>query len=148
MEILKIPIKNVLEAENSEELFSTYFNEGSRGLLPQVNVCKPIFYSLEEAGLLDCFGVYDGSILVGFIIASTTVLPHYSCLGTTIMSIYIENKWRRFGTAKELIRRVEYVAKSRDSKLVMLSSPIYSNFGRFSQRLGYNKTNEFYGKAL
>lgn len=146
--IQKIKVETILESENSEDLFKKYFAEGSRGLLPEVKVCKPVFYSLEQAGLLDCFGVFKDSKLVGFIIASTSVLPHYSCLGTTIMSIYIDKEYRKFGTAKELITRVKYQAVNRGAKLLMLSSPIDSKFGNFAATLGFKKTNEFYGKAL
>lgn len=146
--IQKIKVETILESENSDDLFRDYFAEGSRGLLPEVNVYKPVFYSLEQAGLLDCFGVFKDSKLVGFIIASTSVLPHYSCLGTTIMSIYIDKEYRKFGTAKELITRVKHNAVNRGSKLLMLSSPIDSKFGNFANTLGFKKTNEFYGKAL
>ncbi len=146
--ILRTNMKTILESPNSEALFKAYFSEGSRGLLPEPNVNKEIFYNMEQADLLDCFGVFDRNKLVGFIIASTTIMPHYNCLGTTIMSIYIDKDYRKFGTAKGLIRRVELCAISRFSKSVMLSSPIDSKFGKFSNSLGYRKLNEFYGKAL
>ena len=141
-------LKTILDSSNSEELFIHYFSEGSRGLLPVPNVHKDIFYKMEETGLIDCFGVFDGDKIVGFIISSTTIMPHYSCLGTTIMSIYIDKKHRKFGTARTLIKLVEARAKAKGSEAVMLSSPVNSNFGKFSTSLGYRKLNEFYGKAL
>lgn len=146
--ILRTNMKTILESPNSEELFKVYFSEGSRGLLHNHSINKEIFYKMEKAELLDCFGVFDKEKLVGFIIPSTTIMPHYNCLGTTIMSIFISKKYRKFGTAKGLIRRIELCAIGRLSKAIMLSSPIDSKFGQFSTSLGYRKLNEFYGKAL
>lgn len=146
--IIETSLKTILDSPNSEKLFKAYFSEGSRGLLPVPKAHKDIFYKMEEAGLIDCFGVFDSNKIVGFIAASTTIMPHYSCLGTTVMSIYIDKKYRKFGTAKTLIKLVEARAKARGSEAVMLSSPVDSNFGKFSTSLGYRKLNEFYGKAL
>ena len=75
-------------------------------------------------------------------------MPHYSCLGTTVMSIYIDKKHRKFGTAKTLIKLVEARAKAKGSEAVMLSSPVSSTFGRFTTSLGYRHMSNFYGKAL
>lgn len=146
--IKETKMETILDSPNSNSLFKNYFSEGSRGLLPKPNVCKEIFYKMEQAGLTDCFGVFDGDKIVGFIISSTTIMPHYSCLGTTIMSIYIDKNHRKFGTARTLIKLVEARARAKGSEAVMLSSPIDSKFGKFSTSLGYRKLNEFYGKAL
>lgn len=146
--IIETNMKTILDSPNSNELFEVYFSEGSRGLLPKHNVNKEIFYKMEQAGLTDCFGVFDKKKLVGFVISSTTVMPHYNCLGTTIMSIFISKQYRKFGTARTLIKLVEARAKAKGSEAVMLSSPIDSKFGQFSTSLGYRKLNEFYGKAL
>ena len=146
--IKNIKVEEILEASNSTELFNLYFNEGSRGLLPSLDINKPIFYALDSAGLLDCFGVYHLDTLVGFVIASTSIMPHYNCLGTTIMSIYIHKDHRKFGVSKQLLMLVEQCAIDRGSKAILLSSPIDSKFGKFSTTLGFKKTNEFYGKAL
>lgn len=146
--VKKVSLHQILEATNSNELFENYFKAGSEGLLPNQNVCKEVFYSMDKAGLIDCFGVFNNSILVGFIIASTTVMPHYSLLGTTVISIYIEKEFRRFGTAKELIKCVELEAIKRKSSAVIVSTPASSKFGLFTSKLGYKKVNEIYGKAL
>ncbi len=57
--ITETNMKTILDSPNSNELFEVYFSEGSRGLLPKHNVNKEIFYKMEQAGLTDCFGVFD-----------------------------------------------------------------------------------------
>jgi ribosomal protein S18 acetylase RimI-like enzyme len=146
--IQKVSLKDILDSPNSESLFYNYFKAGSEGLLPNHNVCKPVFYAMEKAGLVDCFGLYSNKVLVGFIIATTTVMPHYSVLGTTVMSIYIEKEHRGYGKAKQLLLSVEHEAIKRNSSAVIISSPVSSKFGRFSTTLGYKKINELFGKAL
>ena len=84
--IIETNMKTILDSPNSNELFEVYFSEGSRGLLPKHNVNKEIFYKMEQAGLTDCFGVFDKKKLVGFVISSTRSEEHTSELQSDVCS--------------------------------------------------------------
>lgn len=146
--IKEVLLSTILEADNSEELFLEYYEEGNTGLFPSHNVNKNIFYSMEEAGLTDSFALFYDNKLRGFIISSTTILPHYNTLVTSVTSIFISKEYRRHQAAKLLIKEVEKCAKERGSEVVLISSPIHSGLGRYSKFLGYKESNILYGKRL
>lgn len=144
----KINIAQILEAPNAEYLFKLYFKEGSRDILSTYEIDKKLFYTMDANKMLDCFGIFEGDTLVGFTIASTSRVPHYSCEATTIVSLFILKEFRKHGRAKSLIESVEKVAKFRGSKMVLLSAPVKSTLMRYAPLLGYKETNVIYGKAL
>lgn len=149
MKIVKICIETLLENSEPYNLFTNYYNEGSRGLLDSPNVNKEIYYSMDRVGLLDVFAVVDASSkIVGFIVASTSINPNYNTLCTIVMGLFIDKQYRKHGTAKKLLAKIEQVAKDKGSKLLTVSTPSDSKFNRFLALQGYKHTNNFYGKRL
>lgn len=146
--IKKINVYVILEAINSSELFKTYFAEGTTSLLQEGIVNKEIYYKMSNMGKLDCYGVFNGTTLVGFIIASTSESPHYSKLVTTVMSFFVSKEFRRNGTAKQLIELVELDAKRRGSAAILIASPFNGILGKFITKLGYKANTILYGKAI
>ena len=143
--IVQVTIKELLE--NNDELLEKYFIEG-HSLVTSYNVNKDTYYAMENANLLDTLVATNGSNIVGFILATTTINPNYGDLQSTIMAIFVDKEYRKYGTAKKLIANIEDIVQAKGSKLLTISSPKDSHFNSYLSALGYKHINNFYGKVL
>ena len=143
--IVRVPIQELLE--NNKELLKKYFIEG-HNLVTSYNINKEAYYNMEKANLLDTLVIINEAKVVGFIVATTTINPNYGDLQSTIMAIFVDKPYRKYGTAKGLINKMEAVVKAKDSKLLTISSPLNSHFNTYLSTLGYKHINNFYGKVL
>ena len=143
--IVRVPIQELLE--NNKELLKRYFIEG-HNLVTAYNINKEAYYAMENANLLDTLVVIEDDKIVGFIVATTTINPNYGDLQSTIMAVFVDKPNRKYGTAKELISRVESIVQAKGSKLLTISSPKDSHFNSYLSTLGYKHINNFYGKVL
>lgn len=143
--IVKVPIQELLE--NNKELLKKYFIEG-HNLVTSYNINKEAYYNMERANLLDTLVIINDAKVVGFIVATTTINPNYGDLQSTIMAIFVDKPYRKYGTAKGLINKMETVVKAKGSKLLTISSPLNSHFNTYLSTLGYKHINNFYGKVL
>ena len=143
--IVRVPIQELLE--NNKELLKKYFIEG-HNLVTSYNINKEAYYNMERANLLDTLVIINEAKVVGFIVATTTINPNYGDLQSTIMAIFVDKPYRKYGTAKGLINKMETVVKAKGSKLLTISSPLNSHFNTYLSTLGYKHINNFYGKVL
>ena len=143
--IVRVPIQELLE--NNKELLKKYFTEG-HNLVTSYNINKEAYYNMERANLLDTLVIINEAKVVGFIVATTTINPNYGDLQSTIMAIFVDKPYRKYGTAKGLINKMETVVKAKGSKLLTISSPLNSHFNTYLSTLGYKHINNFYGKVL
>ena len=143
--IVRVPIQELLE--NNKELLKKYFTEG-HNLVKAYNINKEAYYNMEKANLLDTLVIINEAKVVGFIVATTTINPNYGDLQSTIMAIFVDKPYRKYGTAKGLINKMETVVKAKGSKLLTISSPLNSHFNTYLSTLGYKHINNFYGKVL
>ena len=143
--IVRVPIQELLE--NNKELLKKNFMEG-HNLVTAYNINKEAYYNMERANLLDTLVIINEAKVVGFIVATTTINPNYGDLQSTIMAIFVDKPYRKYGTAKGLINKMETVVKAKGSKLLTISSPLNSHFNTYLSTLGYKHINNFYGKVL
>ena len=143
--IVKVPIQELLE--NNKELLKKYFIEG-HNLVTSYNINKEAYYNMEKANLLDTLVIINKAKVVGFIVATTTINPNYGDLQSTIMAIFVDKEYRKYGTAKKLIANMEDTVQAKGSKLLTISSPKDSHFNSYLSTLGYKHINNFYGKVL
>lgn len=143
--IVRVPIQELLE--NNKELLKKYFIEG-HNLVTSYNINKEAYYNMEKANLLDTLVIINEAKVVGFVVATTTINPNYGDLQSTIMAIFVDKPYRKYGTAKGLINKMETVVKAKGSKLLTISSPLNSHFNTYLSTLGYKHINNFYGKVL
>ena len=143
--IVKVPIQELLE--NNKELLKRYFIEG-HNLVTAYNINKEAYYAMENANLLDTLVVIEDAKIVGFVVATTTINPNYGDLQSTIMAIFVDKEYRKYGTAKKLIANMEDTVQAKGSKLLTISSPKDSHFNSYLSALGYKHINNFYGKVL
>ena len=143
--IVKVPIQELLE--NNKELLNKYFIEG-HNLVTAYNINKEAYYAMENANLLDTLVVIEDAKIVGFVVATTTINPNYGDLQSTIMAIFVDKEYRKYGTAKKLIANMEDIVRAKGSELLTISSPKDSHFNSYLSALGYKHINNFYGKVL
>ena len=135
-----IPVTDIFDAKNSEELFREYAKESKSELMPESIPDKDIYKELEEQYLLHCVGAYDNGTLVGFIVGLITPNFHHSTKGMTIESIFVLPEHRTGGTAKGLVYRLEVIAKANDCSTMFLGGRI-GHIEKRAKALGFTPTS-------
>lgn len=138
MKIKNISISELFDNDNASELFSLYSKESQSELVSiQQAPDRAIYEQLEETGTLDTVAVVpsdDTTKIVGFAVMITTVMPHYSQLGSTIESLYIHPDYRKGNIFKSMLERIKDIAVSKGSFNLFLSAPVGSRLDTIASR--------------
>lgn len=125
------------------DLLKDYAAECSIPLIGEINPQPAIYEGMERAGILKCFGFYEGLRLVGFATVLTMVLPHYGKKVATVESIYA----KRGG--KDIMQAIEAYAKRVGCVAILYSAP---SGGRLERLLSLKKnmarTNAIFCRSL
>lgn len=107
--------------ENGAELIKEYAEECADPRLGEINPAWSSYCALEQAGMLQCLGVYVGERLVGFATVLTSTVPHYGTQMAVVESLFVSFAYRSAGLGTELIRAVEAYARDSGSVGVLYS---------------------------
>jgi GNAT superfamily N-acetyltransferase len=137
----------------AEELFSEpmfgslvaeYAQESSITGLPPVNPQRELYQMLDRSGCVTAFAAHVGDDLVGFIVALTSINPHYGVKITAIESYFVGAKHRSTGAGMRLLREVEKAAKTNGATAVLVSAPSGGRLAEIMPRVGYHETNRIF----
>lgn len=130
------------------ELLHNYALESKSNKVPTINPDIAMYDMLESKGMLECIGVYDNEILVGFITILITTMPHYATVAGTVESFYVSPEYRKFGTGKKLLCFAENAVKARGGTTLFMSAPIGSRLEVAAKFFGFSETHKSYIKDL
>ena len=148
--IIRLVTVDILFTDQEKcNLFYRYGEESKGELAPTLNPDKELYKKLESINMLFCAGAYEGELLVGFIAAMVTPLPHYtSIMGATIDSFYVAPEYRKFGLGKRLLAVAEEKAIILGAEMSFMSAPIDSRLAKAASLFGYRPTTKVYTKKL
>jgi hypothetical protein len=127
----------------SPELLEAYARECSIPLIGEINPQLKMYELMEQAGILKCFGFFEGHTLVGFATVLTTVLPHYGKKVATVESIFA----KRGG--KDLMQAIEAYAKEAGCAVIFYSAPAGGRLERLlSLKKSCKHTNTIFTRSL
>ena len=125
------------------DLLAKYAAECSIPLIGKINPQPAMYEALESAGVLKCFGAFDGDQIIGFVSVLTTVFPHYGTKNATGESIFA------LSGGQELIRAAETYAKEVGCETMLWSTPLGGRAEKyFLRKRGYRQTNSIHCKRL
>lgn len=120
--------------------------------IPEIGQIKPsltMYSMMEGAGLQQCFGVYQGDLLIGFASLLTTILPHYSEKVATLESLFVGKQFRKLGAGTDLMKFVQKYAKEAGCKAILYSAPAGGQLERvLANRKSMRRTNSVFTQAL
>jgi GNAT superfamily N-acetyltransferase len=126
--IRRVSHSEILCAANAQELIDEYAAECSIPQIGKIDQQGETYAQLEAAGLMSCFGVFDGERLVGFASVLMSVLPHYGRKVATVESVFLAASHRAGGTGRALMDAIEEEAKQAECVAILYSAPAYSRF--------------------
>ncbi len=138
----------VEEIFNHSYLFDEYGLETKSDLVPMVNPDKEKYLKLEEARVLECIGLFNGTEMVGFAVMYISPMLHYSEVAATMESVFIAKEHRGMNSSKRLFEFVEEVAIDRGCSNLFISAPIDGALAKVSKSLGFTATNITFSKEL
>jgi GNAT superfamily N-acetyltransferase len=98
---------DILDEPNAKQLFAQYAEDCMRpGSQPQVE----IYQRMERAGILGCFGAYEGEKLIGFATVVASVMPHDGKRIASLESLFVKRAFRDDGVATMLLSFVRHHA--------------------------------------
>lgn len=129
-------------------LIAEYADECAINGMPLPDPSPELYERLENTGLMQCFGVYDGAVLVGFATVITNIVPHYNKVTAITESIFVAKAYRKGGAGLRLIGAVTEYARQRKAVGLLISAPIKGQLSAVLERMHYRLTNEVYFKCL
>lgn len=148
LRVLPVRSADVFSAPGGEDLFAAYAEECSIPAIGKPDPQPEIYQMMEEAGLLKCFGLYDGPQIVGFASVLTTVLPHYSKKVATVESLFVSREYRGIGSGR-LIKAVEAFSGASGCIAILYCAPAGGELESFLDgREEYELTNSVHCRRL
>lgn len=149
LDIREIFVSEILYADNANELFQEYTDESMvETLQAQPKPDEDKYLDMEHKGILRCVGIFDKDTLVGFAVAKIDTLNHHSLPIGLMDSIFVMKPYRKNGTAKRLLEKMEELLRISNCISVVVAGPSGSTMCRFVEMYGYKPTNVIYSKSL
>ena len=131
------------EILSATDLLENYAAECSIPLIGEINPQPQMYEAMERAGILKCFGFYEGFALVGFATVLTMILPHYGKKVATVESLFA----KRGG--KDLMAAIEAYAKESGCVVIAYSAPAGGKLERLlSLKKSMKRTNAIFCRSL
>ena len=121
VEIRLVKSAEIFGAPNAEQLIEEYGRECLVPIDPQVE----LYARMEDAGLLQCVGVYNSQGLVGFASILIALMPHNGVQVGTVESVFVTERARR-GMGLALLSAIEGYAKAAGCVTLLYSVRIGS----------------------
>ncbi len=147
--IRPIRIADILDVSETKDLLREYTVECSIPQIGETNPQRAIYDQMEASGLMHCFGVYEGSVLVGFAILLVFVLPHYGKKVANVESLFMRKSHRRGGSGRLLLSAIEKFSREKQCAAMLYNVRKGSNLERlFTVLPQYEQTNSVFVKTL
>lgn len=130
--IKPIRYTEILDAKNSPEILREYAEEC---VVPDYKPQRWMYKNMNDAGILNCIGAFDGEVLIGFVVVISAVMPHNGKKIATIESIFVMSEHRSSGAGLELIEATESLARELDCTAILASPRIASRMEKVLSRL-------------
>ena len=130
-------------------LIEEYSAESAIAGMPHTVARLEAYRKLEEAGMMRCYGAYDGPKLIGFTSVLISVLPHYGAPTAIVESIFVQAQSRKGGAGTLLLKTVEQHARERGAVGILISAPVDGSLSRLlgHDRSGYRHTNQVFFRS-
>lgn len=140
--VRRVGHSEILGAVNATDLIAEYAAECSLpGAEPQVKM----YAAMEEAGVLQCIGAYQGERLVGFVNVLTTVMPHNGKRVATVESLFVAHSERPTGAGNALLDAAEMYASESECVALLNTARKGSRLDKvLSRRCGASATHTVY----
>lgn len=147
--VLSISYAEILGAPNAAGLLREYEAECSLPELAPIAPQAEAYAAMERTGNFQCFGVYEGDVLLGFASVLTYVVPHYGKRIATVESFFLAGAHRRGRTGHGLMNAIEDFARERECVVVLYSAVAGSQFEQLLRMLKpYRHSNTVFLRTL
>ena len=148
-DIRHVSYSGILEADSSAQLIAEYSAECSIPEIGTPNPQKALYDRMESSGFMDCLGVFDHNVLVGFATILFYVLPHYGKKIASVESLFVAQSHRRNGTGSQLMQSIEQAATANGCVIVLYSAPTGGQLERvLGARKNCRRTNSVFTRNL
>lgn len=113
------------------DLILEYAAECSISAIGQPDPQPEIYEQMENCGLMRCFGVYRGALLIGFATVLVSILPHYGKKAATVESLFVSAPERKGLASGKLLMAVKAFAGASGCVGILCCAPIGGDFDAF-----------------
>ena len=147
--IRKVSHAVILGAPNAQALIDEYANESANPQLGEPNTDPALYAALEHAGAIQCFGAYEGEVLVGFASLLIFPSPHYGRKVATVESLFVTSGSRPHGVGQQLMGAIEHYAHTFNCRAIFYSAPVGSQLAMLlTASKPYKFTNVVFCRSL
>jgi GNAT superfamily N-acetyltransferase len=141
-------VADIENAPTIDALVAEYAEEAG---VPEMGPADPQweqYHKLEDAGVMYCFGVWDGETLVGMCHVLITSVPHFGIPFASFETFFVTKSHRAGGAGLRLLRAAEDLARDFGLKHVMATAPVESVLATVLPRRGYREAQRVYLRVL
>jgi len=144
--ILPVSYATILDDPAAPALLRAYAEEC---LVPDASPQRAMYEALEKLEVIQCFGAYLASALIGFISIIRTTVPHDGHLVASVESMFVDLPHRHTGAGLLLLTAAETFATDIGCRVLLCSARLDSPFDLvLSRRAGYERTHSQHTRWL
>lgn len=148
VEIRHVSYAAILGDPGAADLLDEYSAECSLSEIGETNPQVQMYRAMEASGMMQAFGAYKGSELVGFATLLIYVLPHYGKKIATVESVFVARA-QRSGVGNALMKAIEGHATQSACEVILYSAPVESRLEMLLTLLpAYRHTNSIFLRKL
>jgi GNAT superfamily N-acetyltransferase len=141
-------IAELEQAPNLPGLLVEYAAESALSGMPQPVPQVETYRALEAAGIMQPLGAFRDSVLMGYCLLLSSVLPHYGVKVCTTESYFVAREYRHTGAGLKLLRLAEEYARETGAAGLLISAPVGGPLAELLPHVGYNNTNLIFFKGF
>lgn len=128
MDVRRCSVAEIEAAPNFEGVLAEYGRECAMEELGRPECQIETYRLLERNAAMHPIAAFQGAVLAGFVLPIVVVLPHYGATAATIESIFVPEKFRKFGVFGQLRAIARQHCRDLGAKALIWSAPVGSVF--------------------
>lgn len=147
--IRPVSYAEILDAPNVSVLLAAYGAECSVPEIGEINPQAELYAQMEQSGIFQVFGAFDGDELVGFASVLVYLNPHYGKMLATVESLFLSPIHRTSKMGQGLMSALEEYAKGRGCEAILYSAKAGSQFEQLlSLMKNYKRSHSVFLRQL
>lgn len=146
--IRKLSFDEVAAYPEFEALAQDYADESRIEEMPAHCLNRDMYRAMEQAGIYNILGAFNGDKLIGLVALLVTSVPHYSTKIASTESFFVDADHRKGGVGLKLLKAAEVFAKEQGAVNLFVNAPMGGRLVQVMPRIGYRECQRIFCRRL
>lgn len=141
-------IAEIESAPNIAQILEEYAAESAIKGMPHPLAKVDTYKYLESTKSIYVIGAFFNDVFIGYIIALSPILPHYSVKVAVSESFFVLKEFRNTGAGLKLLREAEKQTSEVGACGILVSAPLGGDLAEVLPHIGYIETNRVFFRSF